>query len=233
MQEVKNYPFGNPDFKVGESEDKNIWAYTQAGMVVKQDKRLLNGLETTASLANLGYVLHRAQLDRLTIQKLRETIKDLGHNTQPLDVASRTEYVVHQTPAGECFYTETEPLVREYVHLGDLGLGVFGLPKETLQDLCGIFKASYVTAQENDYTLCLAGSFGRPTNVFRKVLRNLLPLLSSTNIVIDAESRPHFIDVGRFEDINPHGNTFGLRRKIQTFGALSGWLLTRTALLFK
>ena len=218
-------PFQQPDIKAGSSKKTNVFGYEKQELVLKRKK---DGEENVFSSADAArqYIRQKEEERR----RISEILSSLG-STREIIVPSLA--VIHNTPGGEITYSEAQSWIKDAKPLSSLGTKVLSLSVDSLEDLKHIFQANLKLWKEEKMSLDIVGSTASKLSLPNKLLRHIFPLFYCENIMIDAQGRPQFVDVGRFDRKYEQSWKDHWRPRIQQFGSRVSIALIDLALLFK
>lgn len=185
-------PMRLPNQEVAETRKSFVDGYLDISpLVVKYKKPHVERSfgDTNAAIANVDMVRRKRAA---IVAELRSLGEDEG-------IIPPTTPVIHQSDDGKITYSETQEWFQDASTLSDLGTNVHALPAYSTRELRNLFWANIKFWKKEGYSLDIVGSIAKPRSWKNKLLRNILPLYYSENIMVNAKGHPRFVDIGKFD----------------------------------
>lgn len=218
--------FQPPDKKVGESRNSEVWGYKDPDLVAKWKKQTYHEQVFPDSKAALDFLRE----DREAREKISRILQQLQ---AAQDTVPNVHPVVYRRGKCEVMTAEVQQWYKDGQTLRGLGRDVLKLSRSSLEELKKLFLLNLRLWTEEKVTMDMAGTASGEGINLRRVAKHLLPVFFSSNIVIDKNSRPHFIDVGLTDNKHETGLRGALRQRIQVAGTGLSLGIINLALLLK
>jgi len=185
-----NFPFEPPTEYLGFSEQSEVMGWPDSSLVVK-----IKNSSREPVFASINQAVESIHQREALIRQAREEISSLGSNP---DTIPKIYPVIHSATNREGItWTKTQKRFSGAETLSQAGVNIFRLPTQSLTDLRNIFlycAECWMENRETGITIDLVGSSkncSRP----RRIFNHFMPLFGSTNIIIDSDQVPRFIDI--------------------------------------
>lgn len=185
-------PLRSPDQEVAETRKSFVDGYCAKNpLVVKYKKPHVERSfgDANAAIGNINMIR----------QKRAEIIASLNETGDSEEMVPPTSPVIHKTDDEKITYSETQEWFQNASTLAGLGIGVHALPPRSIVELRNLFWANIKFWQKEGYSLDIVGSTATPRSWKNKLLRNILPVYYSENIMIDQSGNTRFVDIGKFD----------------------------------
>jgi hypothetical protein len=174
-----------PDTFVGKSNNSIVVGYTKQHILAKIDRKTKARLFDRHKRA-----LARVRFERKERQRIREELQQYSHSP---DIVPPVDVVIHNGHNGDVAYSEVQEWYQGSRTLAEAGWGVFSTRLENLQDIRLIFATSLKHYRSTRDLYDVQGTV-LELNPVRKIVEALIPLFSSTNILIDRDGHVRFVD---------------------------------------
>lgn len=223
-------PFYSTDeVKVGKSARRNVYNPVNTEIVVKTRKQELSPRFDSSIEALEKISEARKDQESVRVQMARAGIT--------ADTLPSSSFVIHEGQNTGVEFSEVQKHV-EGVTLKNTGRRLLNLPKSELRSLANIFMASIKYYNETGKLIDIVGSPAYPYKGAGKILKHLLPLFYSENIMVCENNQIRFVDTGLLSKESVPGWRYRISSKLQlagnyiSLGILKGVLTFRSSFSF-
>jgi hypothetical protein len=215
MKEKKLYFPGGifipSDVQIAESKKAIVYGYESQKLVVKEPKA--GNKEYDAIETVIGIIRNHEEAEK----KLEGMLVE--HGARP-GLLVREEGVIHQIHDGsKITYSRVQKWQKSSITLAEAGTDILKLPRQSLIDLRAVFTANIEIWGKNKGFLDIVGSSASKKSVWDKVLRHLLPIFYSENILIDEKGVLKIIDTATANNPLKADIKTKIRCVLQIFGS--------------
>jgi len=200
----------SPDTFVGKSDNSFVVGYEDQHILAKFDRKAKERLFVQKKRA-----LARVRFERKERQQIREELQQ--HSNSP-DIVPGVDVVIHNGKHGDISYSEIQEWYQGSRTLAEAGWSLFSGKLEILEDLRLIFSSSIDHYRKTRDLYDIQGTV-LELNPIQKIVSAFLPLLSSTNIIIDKDGHIRFVDADMLKGKGLPLRTW-LHRQVKLMGTL-------------
>lgn len=203
--------FKSPDRKIGQSRNTDVYGYEKEKLVIKVPKRENGVIDSVdRALSEIGDYKEASEL----VASLVEA------NGSRSDLVVNQTAVIHDSEDGKgVSYSRVQRWYKDAKPLVELGVKILDLPRQSILDLRSIFTTNLQLYKERGAFLDLVGSTTSKRSKLSKVVKHLLPIFYSENIVIDKDNTPRIIDLGSLNNIKTESLATKIRCALQVLGS--------------
>lgn len=209
-----------PETLVGKSNNSIVVGYNQKKILLKCDRKSMQ--RVYPDLKTAFTYIGREQKERIQIRDELQKVCNSPNILPAVDV------VIHNGENGSICYSEVQEWFQDGKTLAQYGWNIIHLKADTIHDIRTIFEKSIKHYLETGDVYDIQGTV-IGLNGIKKFMTALMPLFSSTNILV-CDDQVHFIDATMLVGTNLPVRTI-IHRQIKILGAIISVGLLHTILL--